>query len=556
MLKVALVGVNSQYIHSNLAIRYLKSYTKDLDYHCELMEFTINDRIENILEAIIETSPDVIGFSCYIWNMEYIGRLTGLIKLVIPEVTIILGGPEVSYDGVEIIKCYDVDYLVEGEGEETYRELINALIEGNKIQGIKGLFYKEGSLVHYEGARRLINMNALTFPYDTLEDLENKIIYYEASRGCPFNCSYCLSSTTHGVRFLEGDRVKAELQYFMDKGVKLVKFVDRTFNARKSFSLDIWKFLISLETRTSFHFEISADILSEEEIILLKTAPKGRFQFEIGVQTTNEEVLKKINRGAKYSLIAEKVMKLREGDNLKLHLDLIAGLPKEDMVSFKKSFNDVYALRPEAFQLGFLKLLKGSSMREEAEENKMIYSPYAPYEILVSKYISYQELRELKRIEELVDKYYNSGKFSNVIDYMTGQYNTPFDFYKKLAEYFIIKGYFRISIGKNEYYKVLINFFNDYCPKESFEAFMELLRYDYLYFNKKRGMPDFIVKKISKEEELVLREKYSLKVKEEYIEKFNIDMDRFLNNGEIIEKTSYVVFNISNPEVTAIINNL
>ncbi|MGM9973838.1 MAG: B12-binding domain-containing radical SAM protein [Clostridiaceae bacterium] len=550
MLRAVLVGVNSQYIHSNLAIRYLKSYTEDLNYNCKLMEFTINDRIDNILEAIIEANPDIIGFSCYIWNMEYIGRLIDLIKLVLPEVSIILGGPEVSYDGEEIINSYNIDYLVEGEGEETYRQLINALINRNDIHGIRGLFYKKDSIVYYEGARKLVDMNTLTFPYDTLEDLENKIIYYEASRGCPFNCSYCLSSTTQGVRFLKSDRVKKELSFFMEKGVKLVKFVDRTFNARKSFSLDIWSFLISAETKTCFHFEISADILSEEEISLLKTAPKGRFQFEIGVQTTNEEVLEKINRGAKYSFIADKVMKLREGNNLKLHLDLIAGLPKEDMESFKKSFNDVYALRPEAFQLGFLKLLKGSTMREEAEESKMIYSPYAPYEILSSKFISYKELRELKRIEELVDKYYNSGKFSNVICYMVAQYPSPFDFYQKLAEYFYVKGHFKISIGKNEYYRELINFFVDNCPKECFEVFMELLKYDYLYFNKKRGMPDFIDKKISKEEELIIREKYSLKAKEAYIEKFNIDIDRFLNTGEIIKNTTYVVFNLTIPEVS------
>lgn len=556
MLKVVLVGVNSQYIHSNLAIRYLKSYTNDMDYHCELKEFTINDRIENILEAIIEMKPDVIGFSCYIWNMEYIEKLITLIKLVIPEVSIILGGPEVSYDGQKIIEGYDVDYLIEGEGEETYRELIEALIDNKDIKGITGLFYKKGSAVYYGGVRKLMDMNSLTFPYDTLEDLENKIIYYEASRGCPFNCSYCLSSTTQGVRFLSSNRVKEELSYFMEKGVKLVKFVDRTFNARKNFSMDLWSFLISTETKTSFHFEISADILSEEAISLLKTAPKGRFQFEIGVQTTNEEVLNKINRKAKYSLIAEKVLKLKEGNNLKLHLDLIAGLPKEDMASFKKSFNEVYALKPEALQLGFLKLLKGSVMREEAEENNMVYSPYAPYEILSSRYISYQELRELKRIEELVDKYYNSGKFSNPISYMVSYYSTPFDFYKRLADFFYEKGYFRISIGKNQYYKALINFYEENCPREGLGVFMELLKYDYLYFNKKRGLPDFIQKEISKEEELVIKERYALRAREVYIEKFKINIYMFIKEQIVYKKPSYVVFNLNTSESPIFVDNL
>lgn len=397
-MKILLTAINSKFIHSNLAVRYLKAFTEDMDYISKIREFSINDRDEKVLEEIIKEKPDIVAFSTYIWNIEMVKRLSNLIKIVNSHIKILYGGPEVSYDSSNILNELNGDYLIEGEGEKTYREFVEYTLGERDIKSIRGLYYKEGNKVIGNGNRPLMNMNEIVFPYKMDENLDNKIVYYEASRGCPFNCKYCLSSTIHGVRFLDIERVKKELQFFIDKKVKLVKFVDRTFNCNFKFSTAIWEFLINAETNTQFHFEISADILKPQELELLRRAPKDRFQFEVGVQTTNDEVLNRINRFVNFSDIKEKVVELLEIKNIKQHLDLIAGLPGEDIASFKKSFNDVYSIEPEEIQLGFLKLLRGSSMREEAEEYGMRYSPYPPYEIIATNDISYDELLTLKKL--------------------------------------------------------------------------------------------------------------------------------------------------------------
>lgn len=362
-MKILLTALNSQYIHSNLAVRYLKKFTEDLDYECVVREFTINDREEHILEKIIEQKPDVVAFSVYIWNVEMIRRLSKLIKKVDQNIEILYGGPEVSFDSRKFLKENDGDYVIQGEGENTFREFVRYKKCELKIDEVRNLYYKVNDEVMENEKRPLMSMDDLKFPYDEDEDLSNKIIYYEASRGCPFNCKYCLSSTSHGVRFLSLDRVYKELDYFINKKVRLVKFVDRTFNCNKKFAMAIWKYLIEKDTNTQFHFEISGDILTDDEIELLKKAPKGRFRFEIGVQTTNNEVLNNINRFVNFDDIKEKVIELRKLTNIVQHLDLIAGLPGEDYNSFINSFNDVYKIKPDEVQLGFLKLLKGSSMR-------------------------------------------------------------------------------------------------------------------------------------------------------------------------------------------------
>ena len=331
-----------------------------------------------------------------------------------------------------------------------------------------------------------MSLDEIVFPYEEDEDLNNKIVYYEASRGCPFNCKYCLSSTVHGVRFQEIDRVLKELKYFVDKKVRLVKFVDRTFNCNHKFAMAIWDFLIKQDTETQFHFEISADILKNEEIELLRNAPDGRFQFEVGVQTTNDEILHNINRFVNFSDIKEKVVELLPLRNIKQHLDLIAGLPGEDFESFKKSFNDVHSIKPEEIQLGFLKLLKGSSMREESEKWGMRFSQYPPYEILSTNNISYFELLELKKVEHMVDKYYNSGKFNYILEYFYPKFETPFDFFYSLGKFYESKGYFDRSIGNNEYYKLFLDFTNEIL-KEDNTRLKEIIRYEYLLHNKKRN---------------------------------------------------------------------
>lgn len=554
-MKVLLTALNAKYIHSNLAIRYLREYTKDLDYDCCIKEFSINDNTERIVQSIILEEPDVVGFSCYIWNIEYIEKIATLIKLINKDIIIILGGPEVSYDPKSYLERGYCDYIIVGEGEETYREFILYIKEGipqrkennRDICNIKGLSHIRNTYIENED-RGLMDMNKIAFPYKADEDLNNKIVYYEASRGCPFGCKYCLSSTIRGVRFLETERVKKELQFFIDKNVRLVKFVDRTFNCNSKFSKDIWNFLINANTNSTFHFEISADILTKEELEILRKAPIGRFQFEVGVQTTNNKVLKNINREINFDDIKVKVDELIKMKNIKQHLDLIAGLPGEDYESFAKSFNDLYSIEPEEIQLGFLKLLKGSQMREEADLWGIVYSPYAPYEILKNNHISYEEMVKLKRVEEMVDKYYNSGKFKTIIKYFINKFSTPFLFYHTLGEYFYVKGYLSRSISGADYYKVFLEFNEEVLREENY-ILKEIVKYDYLLFNKKRWLPEFL----NREEDKNLNRELLKKAEEEgvlekskannyHIEKFDVDIHEFIDKSMIKRGNYYILF--------------
>ena len=541
-MKILLTAINSKFVHSNLAVRYLRAFTKDMPYECTIREFSINDREEKILEEIIKEKPDVVAFSTYIWNVEMISRLSELIKRVNPNIEILYGGPEVSYDSMVYLKENVGDYVIEGEGEQTFREFVSYKLGEIDLKTIRGLVYKENGEVKFNGKRPLMSMDDLVFPYEEDEDLENKIVYYEASRGCPFNCKYCLSSTVHGVRFHSIERVLDELKYFIDKKVRLVKFVDRTFNCNHKFSMAIWKFLIDSNTDTQFHFEISADILKDEEIELLRNTQEGKFQFEVGVQTTNDEVLRNINRFVNFSDIKEKVCELLSIRNIKQHLDLIAGLPGENYESFKKSFNDVHSIKPEEIQLGFLKLLKGSSMREEGDNYEMKYSPYPPYEILSTDKISYEELIDLKKVEHMVDKYYNSQKFNNILNFFYDKFETSFDFFHSLGMFFDKKGYFNRSINNNEYYKFFLDFNEEVLNGEN-DVLREVIRYDYLLHNKRRGIPDYIKGDITKEEERKikesLREVYSFR--DYNIEKFNINIIDYIENGLIKYEIKYAL---------------
>ena len=548
-MKILLTAVNSKYIHSNLAIRYLKSYTKDMDYECKIREFSINDRVEKIVEEIMKEKPTIVVFSCYIWNMEYVKRISELIKLIDKNIEILYGGPEVSFNSQKFLENSIGNYVIEGEGEETYREFLEKKLNGEDLKDIKGLYVKdEENKIYFGGTRPQMDMSKLAFPYDIDDEFKNKIIYYEASRGCPFNCKYCLSSTIKGVRFLPLERVKKELKFFIDNKVRLVKFVDRTFNCDHKFAKEIWKFLSEQDTNTTFHFEISADILREDEIEILNKAPKGRFQLEVGVQTTNNKVLNNINRYITFDHIQEKVLGVKKGNNVHQHLDLIAGLPGEDYECFKKSFNDVYSLRPEALQLGFLKLLKGSAMREEAEKWGIVYSPYAPYEIIRSNDLSYEELIKLKRVEEVLDKYYNSQKFDNIIRFFEEKYETPFDFYYALGEFFEDKGYFKRSIGNVEYYKVFLEFNNEKFNSKDEEILKEVIKYDYLMFNKKKWLPEFLLRDITKDEERIIREliKENFEKGRYHIEKFKIDVNLYIKNKEIKFSSTYLIFDEEN----------
>jgi radical SAM superfamily enzyme YgiQ (UPF0313 family) len=548
-MKVVTVGINSKFIHTNLAIRYLKAFTEDLDYECKVREFSINDRSEKVVQELIHEKADMIAFSCYIWNIEFINELINVIRLIDENIEILVGGPEVSYESRNFIENNNIDYLIEGEGEETYRELIEAKIEGIKpIKPIKGLYAKYNNEIHYGGRRELMNMSETVFPYNEKDAFENKIVYYEASRGCPYNCIYCLSSTIHGVRFLSLDRVKEELRFLMDKKVALIKFVDRTFNCKPEFAMEIWKYLIQMNTDTRFHFEISADIFNDEEIKLLLQAPANRFQFEIGVQTTNDIVLENINRHVKFEDIKRSILQLKKNKGIKLHLDLIAGLPGENFESFANSFNEIYALNPDEIQLGFLKLLKGSRMREEAPDWDIVYSPYPPYEVLKTSKLSYDEIVILKRIEEVFDRYYNSGKFSNILKFFCSKFNSPFEFFMRLSEYYYEKGYYNINLSFADYYRVFIDFNDDFTHCDT-DIVNDIVKYDYIAANKKSWIPDFIKSIMTKDEEKEIKLKAKLmknKLNDKaYIERFNTDIQKYFKEGKIEKGTFYFIYDVS-----------
>lgn len=571
-MKVTLIGINAKYIHTNLAVRYLKSYADDLDYECEIMEFSINDQIERILEEILSSKPDIVAFSCYIWNIEYVKAVSSLIKLVDSNIEVLYGGPEVSFDCEDFLRSNVGDYVLEGEGEETYREFVEWKISTNKTSqnSILGLYYKNLEKIYYNGQRPLMDINKVIFPYYE-EKFTNKIVYYEASRGCPFSCKYCLSSTTHGVRFLDVERVKKELKFLADKKVRLVKFVDRTFNCNPEYSIEIWKFLINLKCETMFHFEISADLINQQEIDVLANTPKGRFQFEVGVQTTNPIVLNNISRFVTFDEISDKVTKVKEIGTINQHLDLIAGLPGENYESFRNSFNDVYGIHIEVIQLGFLKLLKGSEMINESELWGMVYAPYPPYEILKTRDISYEELVKLKRVEKMVDKYHNSQKFDNILKYFVKRFNTPFDFFYELGLFFYEKGYLGIKISSVDYYKIFIEF-NEEKLKENDFALKEIVKYDYLQYNKKKWLPDFLTRDMDKETERKIREKLiqnnaidnlfdkNLSSAKEFlsnknnlsnihVEKFTINILEYVKNNTICIEDHYLAYDINGEEL-------
>jgi radical SAM superfamily enzyme YgiQ (UPF0313 family) len=518
------------------------------------MEFSINDRPERVVDDIIAEKPSILGFSCYIWNIEFIKKVSTLVKLINPNIEILYGGPESSFDAPEFLKNNLGEFVIEGEGEETYHEFIQEKIKEYKnneninYKRIKGLYTKRNGEIIYGGKRPLMDMNKIIFPYNVDDDLNNKIVYYEASRGCPFNCKYCLSSTTNGVRFLEAVRVKEEISFLVKKGVNLVKFVDRTFNCNRDFANDIWRFLVEEGGNSSFHFEISADLLTIESLEILSKAKPNCIQFEIGVQSTNTEVLKSINRVIKFSEIKKKVEELNKIKTVKQHLDLIAGLPGENFESFKNSFNEVYAISPNELQLGFLKLIKGTSMREEAEKWGMVCSPYPPYEIIKTKDISYDELTILRKIEHMVDKYLNSGKFTNILNYFLSKdcFETPFEFYFQLSKFYEEKGYFKRNISFIDYYEIFIEF-GEKNNFDNLSLLKDIVKFDYLRFNKKKGLPLFLHSEIDKKEERRIKEALlgnnvignGIDVT---IHKFNFQIQKLINEGLVIEKKNYIAF--------------
>ena len=471
-MRFLLVAVNSKYIHSNPAVYSLRAYAKaaGLPKGCrvELAEYTINEQVEHILQQIYMAQPDVIGFSCYIWNISYIRQLAADLHQVLPHVPIWLGGPEASYQGSSLLEELDcVTGIMVGEGEETFSMLLSHYCDGRPLEEIPGLVYRKDGCVYDTGAPLPFSFSKVPFLYSGLEAFANRIIYYESSRGCPYRCSYCLSSIDKRVRFRPMEQVKQELAFFLAKRVPQVKFIDRTFNADSKRSLEIWQFLTKQDNGvTNFHFEISADLLTEAEFAVMEQMRPGLIQLEIGVQSTNLETLQAIRRHASFEKIEAAVNRIRQMHRIHQHLDLIAGLPFEDYERFGRSFDQVYRLHPDQLQLGFLKVLKGSHLYETASSYGIVWSKRPPYEVLETKWLSYAELIRLKAIEEVVETYYNSGQFKTSIAYLEGLYERPFVLYEKLAAFCSQGEAHRMAHNRMQQYERLLAFVTADAPAQ------------------------------------------------------------------------------------------
>lgn len=500
-MKILLTTLNSKFIHTNLAIRYLNQMVKDIeDIDVDIREYTINNELDFILKDIYANNYDVILFSTYIWNVNDIVKICNNLKKVNKNVKIALGGPEVTYDSEESMKKYDfVDYILYGEGELVFRDFVKSLKGDIDIKDVNGIVYRNnGEIVRNKPMKDIENLDIIPSPYVDLNkaEYENRIVYYETSRGCPFNCQYCLSSTLQGLRYFSIDRVKSDLKALIDARVSQIKFIDRTFNANKKFAMEIMQFLMENDNDyTTYHFEVTAHLLTEDMLEFLKGCKEGLFQFEIGVQTTNEKVLEAVGRRDDFSKLSYVVQKIASYRNIHQHLDLIAGLPYEDYNSFENSFNDVFNLGIEHLQLGFLKMIKGTGIRNNADEHEFRYKEYPPYEVLYNKYITYNEILKLKDIEEILERYFNSKNFVLSMRYIIHNYykESPFKFFEDFATYFNKNGYFNMSQGKNQLYKILLDFYTEQINK-NIELFTEIIKYDYISLGKTSNVPGFMSK--------------------------------------------------------------
>jgi len=497
-MKILLTTLNAKFIHTSLALYYLKRFCASSEREIMIKEFTINGRLREILGEIYETKAEVVCFSCYIWNIEQTLNLCRMLKKVSPKTTIVLGGPEVSFDPGQIMaeKSF-IDYIIFGEGEMSFRCFLEALEQGMMtMEKIAGLAWRSSAGIKINQERSLIeNLDLIPFPYfpDELQQLKQKIVYYETSRGCPFDCQYCLSSTIHGVRYFSLERVKTDLHQLALSGVKQIKFVDRTFNCHRKRTKEILAYLLLKKYQgINFHFEISADLLDDEIISLLKEAPTGYFQLEIGIQSTNPPTLAAVHRKTDFFRAAQVVKNLRDRDNIHLHLDLIAGLPKEDITSFEKSFNDIFFLYPHQIQLGFLKLLKGSGLRKRAGELGIIFQDQPPYEILSSRELSFDELQILKRVENVLEKYYNSGRFQNTLAFTAARYpGGPFAFFLKFAD-FLAGQKIQGESGQEAQAKLLLKFFTGEKSFLNELLCRDLIIFDWLLSSGKKTVPSWL----------------------------------------------------------------
>ena len=493
-MKILLAACNAKYIHSNLAVYDLQAYAAEYADHIVLKEYTINQQKDDIMRDIYLEHPDVVCVSCYIWNVSFVKELMADLTKILPDADFWAGGPEVSYDAEKFLtENPEFKGVMVGEGEETFRELAGYYVEKNPqdLKDMTGICYKAGEKIIHNGWRQIMDLSSIPFIYKDLSDFKNRIIYYESSRGCPFSCSYCLSSIDKKLRFRDTEMVKKELQFFIDNKVPQVKFVDRTFNCKHDHAMAIWKYINEHDNGvTNFHFEISADLLKEEELQEMSTMRPGLIQLEIGVQSTNPDTIKAIHRTMDFEKLKGIVDRIHSFGNIHQHLDLIAGLPYEDYDSFRHSFNDVYALKPQQLQLGFLKVLKGSHMMEMCQEYGIVYKTREPYEVLSTKWLDYDHVLKLKTVENMVEVYYNSGQFQNTLEYLENFFPDAFSIYERLGSFYMEKGYGDVSHTRMRRYEILLEFLED-VPEISMDQVKDQMVYDLYLRENLKSRPGF-----------------------------------------------------------------
>lgn len=556
-MKILLVACNAKYIHSNLAVYDLQAYASDYADHIVLKEYTINQQKDDIMRDIYLEHPDVVCVSCYIWNLSFVKELMADLIKILPGADFWAGGPEVSYDAEKFLtENSEFKGVMVGEGEETFKELAGYYVEKNPqdLKDMTGICYRDGDQIIHNGWRQIMDLSSIPFIYKDLSEFKNRIIYYESSRGCPFSCSYCLSSIDKKLRFRDTETVKKELQFFIDNKVPQVKFVDRTFNCKHDHAMAIWKYINEHDNGvTNFHFEISADLLREEELQEMSTMRPGLIQLEIGVQSTNPDTIKAIHRTMDFEKLKGIVDRIHSFGNIHQHLDLIAGLPYEDYDSFRHSFNDVYALKPQQLQLGFLKVLKGSHMMEMCKEYGIVYKTQEPYEVLSTKWLDYDHVLKLKTVENMVEVYYNSGQFQNTLEYLEKFFPDAFSIYERLGSFYMEKGYGDVSHTRMRRYEILLEFLED-VPEISMDQVKDQMVYDLYLRENLKSRPGFARDQKPFERQIWDFRKREKVAKNAHVEVFAdgtvllfnyADRDPLTNNAHVIDVTKDVFENLN-----------
>lgn len=556
-MKILLVACNAKYIHSNLAVYDLQAYASDYADHIVLKEYTINQQKDDIMRDIYLEHPDVVCVSCYIWNLSFVKELMADLIKILPGADFWAGGPEVSYDAEKFLtENSEFKGVMVGEGEETFKELAGYYVEKNPqdLKDMTGICYRDGDQIIHNGWRQIMDLSSIPFIYKDLSEFKNRIIYYESSRGCPFSCSYCLSSIDKKLRFRDTETVKKELQFFIDNKVPQVKFVDRTFNCKHDHAMAIWKYINEHDNGvTNFHFEISADLLREEELQEMSTMRPGLIQLEIGVQSTNPDTIKAIHRTMDFEKLKGIVDRIHSFGNIHQHLDLIAGLPYEDYDSFRNSFNDVYALKPQQLQLGFLKVLKGSHMMEMCREYGIVYKTQEPYEVLSTKWLDYDHVLKLKTVENMVKVYYNSGQFQNTLEYLENFFPDAFSIYERLGSFYMEKGYGDVSHTRMRRYEILLEFLED-VPEISMDQVKDQMIYDLYLRENLKSRPGFARDQKPFERQIWDFRKREKVAKNAHVEVFAdgtvllfnyADRDPLTNNAHVTDVTKDVFENLN-----------